>query len=126
MNQSHNTTNLMHAAVLGLALTTTAATAQPAGPAVVTSSPSAADAKADVAWQTVPTRTISAGGVGHEYRALGHHNGGTPVVFLTHLAAVLDNWDPRVIDGIAARHRVIAFSDRGVDDVASTLGFLAR
>ncbi|HWU69477.1 MAG TPA: hypothetical protein VN046_11390, partial [Stenotrophobium sp.] len=27
--------------------------------------------------------------------------------------AVLDDWDPRVIDGIAARHRVIAFDNRG-------------
>ena len=37
-----------------------------------------------------------------------------PVVFLTHLAAVLDNWDPRVVDGIAAQHRVITFDNRGV------------
>jgi pimeloyl-ACP methyl ester carboxylesterase len=36
------------------------------------------------------------------------------VVFLTHLAAVLDNWDPRVVDGIAAHYRVIAFDSRGV------------
>jgi pimeloyl-ACP methyl ester carboxylesterase len=37
-----------------------------------------------------------------------------PVIFLTHLAAVLDNWDPRVVDGIAANHRVITFDNRGV------------
>jgi pimeloyl-ACP methyl ester carboxylesterase len=37
-----------------------------------------------------------------------------PVVFLTHLAAVLDNWDPRVVDGIAAKHRVITFDNQGV------------
>ena len=36
------------------------------------------------------------------------------MVFLTHLAAVLDNWDPRVVDGIAAQHRVITFDNRGV------------
>jgi pimeloyl-ACP methyl ester carboxylesterase len=36
------------------------------------------------------------------------------VVFLTHLAAVLDNWDPRVVDGIAAKHPVITFDNRGV------------
>jgi hypothetical protein len=34
------------------------------------------------------------------------------VVFATHLAAVLDDWDPRVVDGIAAKHRVIAFQLR--------------
>jgi pimeloyl-ACP methyl ester carboxylesterase len=37
-----------------------------------------------------------------------------PVIFLHHLGAVLDNWDPRVIDGIAARHDVIAFDNRGI------------
>jgi pimeloyl-ACP methyl ester carboxylesterase len=47
------------------------------------------------------------------YRQLGPDSG-VPVVLLTHLAAVLDNWDPRVVDGIAAKHRVIAFDNRGV------------
>jgi pimeloyl-ACP methyl ester carboxylesterase len=37
-----------------------------------------------------------------------------PVVFLHHLMAVLDSWDPRVIDGIAAHRRVITFDNRGV------------
>jgi pimeloyl-ACP methyl ester carboxylesterase len=64
-------------------------------------------------WQTAPTRTIEAGGVEFAYRQLGPSTG-VPVVFLTHLAAVLDNWDPRVVDGIAAEHRVIAFDNRGV------------
>lgn len=105
---------LIPAAVLGLALATPFATAQPVGPAVAASSPSAADSKPEVTWKTVPTRTVSAGGVDFKYRELGQQNGGTPVVFLTHLAAVLDNWDPRVIDGIAARHHVIAFSNRGI------------
>jgi pimeloyl-ACP methyl ester carboxylesterase len=36
------------------------------------------------------------------------------VIFLHHLMAVLDDWDPRVIDGIAAQRRVIAFDNRGV------------
>jgi pimeloyl-ACP methyl ester carboxylesterase len=36
------------------------------------------------------------------------------LVFLIHLAAVLDNWDPRIVDGIAAKHRVITFDYRGV------------
>jgi pimeloyl-ACP methyl ester carboxylesterase len=36
------------------------------------------------------------------------------VIFLHHLSAVLDDWDPRVVDGIAARHRVIVFDNRGV------------
>jgi pimeloyl-ACP methyl ester carboxylesterase len=64
-------------------------------------------------WKNAPTQTIDAGGVQFAYRQLGPSTG-VPVVFLTHLAAVLDNWDPRVVDGIAARHRVIAFDNRGV------------
>src|SRR5436305_8546193 len=64
-------------------------------------------------YQDAPTRTVSAGGVDFAYRELGPSTG-VPVVFLTHLAAVLDNWDPRVVDGIAAKHRVITFDNRGV------------
>lgn len=64
-------------------------------------------------WVDVPTRTIEVDGVSFAYRELGPV-GGVPVVFLHHLMAVLDDWDPRVIDGIAAHHRVIAFDNRGV------------
>jgi pimeloyl-ACP methyl ester carboxylesterase len=64
-------------------------------------------------YAAAPTRTISVGGVDFAYRELGPATG-VPVLFLTHLAAVLDNWDPRVVDGVAARHRVIAFDSRGV------------
>jgi pimeloyl-ACP methyl ester carboxylesterase len=69
---------------------------------------------APVTWKNVPTRTIIAGGVTFSYRELGVDNPGPPVVFLIHLAAVLDNWGPRIVDGIAAKHRVITFDNRGV------------
>jgi pimeloyl-ACP methyl ester carboxylesterase len=71
------------------------------------------DTALNTTWKTAPTRTIDAGGVKFAYRELGPSTG-VPVVFLTHLAAVLDNWDPRVVDGIAAKHRVITFDSRGV------------
>jgi pimeloyl-ACP methyl ester carboxylesterase len=71
------------------------------------------DAALNTTWKTAPTRTIQVGGVEFAYRQLGPSTG-VPVVFLTHLAAVLDNWDPRVVDGIAATHRVITFDNRGV------------
>jgi pimeloyl-ACP methyl ester carboxylesterase len=70
-------------------------------------------APSNTTWKTAPTQTLNAGGVQFAYRQLGP-NTGVPVIFLTHLAAVLDNWDPRVVDGIAASHRVIAFDNRGV------------
>ncbi|MFE2423363.1 alpha/beta fold hydrolase [Streptomyces hokutonensis] len=60
-----------------------------------------------------PARTVSAGGVSYAYRELGP-KGGIPVVFFVHLAATLDNWDPRIIDPIAKGRHVIAFDNRGV------------
>jgi len=59
------------------------------------------------------TQAVSVDGVDFVYRQLGPE-GGVPILFLNHLAAVLDNWDPRVVDGLAARHRVITFDNRGV------------
>ena len=60
-----------------------------------------------------PARTISAGGVSYAYRELGP-KGGIPVVFFVHLAATLDNWDPRIVDPIAKNRHVITFDQRGV------------
>ena len=71
-------------------------------------------------YKNAPTRTVTAGGVEFAYRELGPKTG-TPVIFLTHLAANLDNWDPRVVDGIAAKHRVITFDNRGVGASSGTV-----
>src|SRR5438874_9948852 len=60
-----------------------------------------------------PTTTADVGGTPFVYRRLGP-NTGVPVVFLHHWGAALDDWDPSVIDGIAARRPVIAFDNRGV------------
>jgi pimeloyl-ACP methyl ester carboxylesterase len=60
-----------------------------------------------------PTRTITAGDVTYAYRELGP-KGGIPVVFFVHLAATLDNWDPRIIDPIAKNRHVITFDQPGV------------
>lgn len=64
-------------------------------------------------YATAPAKTIEVGGTTFAYRELGPDSG-VPVILLNHLGAVLDNWDPRVVDGIAARHHVIAFDNRGV------------
>ena len=70
------------------------------------------------AWSTTPTKTIEVNGVSYAYRELGSP-GGVPVVFLHHFTAVLDDWDPRVADGIASRHHVIAFDNRGIGATGS-------
>ena len=64
-------------------------------------------------WSTVPTRKITVGSTPFAYRELGPRTG-VPLVFLHHFTAVLDDWDPRVIDGIAAKRHVIAFDNRGI------------
>ncbi len=58
-------------------------------------------------------QSMDVGGTPFIYRELGK-KGGVPVVLLHHLTAVLDDWDPRVVDGLAAEHHVIAFDNRGV------------
>jgi pimeloyl-ACP methyl ester carboxylesterase len=63
--------------------------------------------------RTAPTRTINVGGTAFAYREFGPQTG-VPLVFLHHFTAVLDDWDPRVIDGIAAKRHVITFDNRGI------------
>ena len=53
-------------------------------------------------YKNVPAKSVSVGGTRFVYRELGLQTG-IPVIFVNHLAANLDNWDPRVVDGIAAR-----------------------
>jgi pimeloyl-ACP methyl ester carboxylesterase len=60
-----------------------------------------------------PTQTVHVDGADFAYRKIGEA-GGPPVVFLHHFTAVLDDWDPAVIDGLAQQRRVIIFDNRGV------------
>lgn len=47
------------------------------------------------------------------YREFGNKNG-VPLVLLPHLSATLDNWDPLLMDYLAAKHWVIVFDNVGV------------
>ena len=67
---------------------------------------------ADTYFEAV-TKKIDVNGTSFVYRETGEKNG-IPVVLLHHLTAVLDDWDPRTIDGLAQKHRVIVFNNRGV------------
>jgi len=66
-----------------------------------------------IVWRNASTTGVNVGGTRFAYRQLGPDTG-VPVIFLNHLAAELDRWDPRVVDGIAARRRVIVFDNRGI------------
>ncbi|MEV0787021.1 hypothetical protein AB0I52_29485 [Streptomyces sp. NPDC050423] len=66
-----------------------------------------------MSYKNTPNRSMSVRGVTFAYRQLGPDDG-VPLIPLNHLSAVLDNWDPRVVDGLAARRPVIIFDNRGV------------
>ena len=69
--------------------------------------------EATPAWKDTPTQMLDVGGTSFAYRELGPR-GGTPLVFLHHFTAVLDDWDPEVIDPIAEQRHVITFDNRGI------------
>jgi pimeloyl-ACP methyl ester carboxylesterase len=65
------------------------------------------------AFENATTQSVDVNGTSFVYREIGK-KGGVPVVFLHHLTAVLEDWDPRVVDGVAAKHHVVVFDNRGV------------
>ena len=116
--KSHSAKKLLKSAVIGLTLAfpllSSVAQTSASPPSEMTKSPQAVAQTPGESWKNVPTQTVTSGDVTFAYREMGKTNGGTPVVFLVHLAAVLDNWDPRIMDGIAAKRHVIAFDNRGI------------
>src|SRR5689334_1530023 len=68
---------------------------------------------------TAVTKTATVDGIPFAYREVGSATG-VPVVFLHHFTAVLDDWDPAVVDGIAAERRVILVDLRGVGGSGGT------
>lgn len=64
-------------------------------------------------WIDAPTKRVDAAGATFVYRRLGPATG-VPVILLNHWGAVLDNFDPRIVDGLAATRPVIAVNYRGV------------
>src|SRR3954466_7065545 len=64
-------------------------------------------------WKTAPTRQVEAAGTRFGYRRLGP-NDGVPVVLLNHWGANLDNFDPRIVEGLAADRPVYALDYRGI------------
>ena len=64
-------------------------------------------------YATVPTQFVDANGIKFAYRSYGK-SGGLPIIYFNHLAANLDNCDPRIMDGIATQHQIISFDYRGI------------
>jgi alpha/beta hydrolase, putative len=63
---------------------------------------------------TTANQYITVGGNQIAYRELSKGKSEMPLVMLVHLAAVLDNWDPKLLDLIAQEHHVIVMDLPGV------------
>jgi pimeloyl-ACP methyl ester carboxylesterase len=77
---------------------------------------------------TAPTQFVEAAGIRFAYRRFGKP-AGLPLVFLQHFTGTLDNWDPAVLDAVAADREVIIFDNAGVasstGETASTVAGIA-
>jgi pimeloyl-ACP methyl ester carboxylesterase len=69
---------------------------------------------------SVPVAHVeAANGVTYAYKRFG--SGGTvPVVFLQHFRGNIDNWDPALVDAIAAHREVILFDNTGIGGSTGT------
>jgi pimeloyl-ACP methyl ester carboxylesterase len=73
------------------------------------------DLTTDTATTTVPTSLVTAAnGTTYAYRRFGTSADGVPLVFLMHFRGNLDNWDPALVDPIAADREVILVDNAGV------------
>jgi pimeloyl-ACP methyl ester carboxylesterase len=63
-------------------------------------------------------RVTAGNGIEYAYHDLGA--GELPLVLLQHFRGNLDNWDPALIDDLAAGRRVITFDNRGVGGTTGT------
>jgi pimeloyl-ACP methyl ester carboxylesterase len=76
-------------------------------------------ATATVSYTGASTQRVAAGnGIEYAYRDLGA--GDVPLVLLQHFRGNLDNWDPALIDALAADRRVVTFDNVGVGATTGT------
>jgi pimeloyl-ACP methyl ester carboxylesterase len=71
------------------------------------------DAGSATHYLNAPNLSIDIMGTAFAYRDLGPQSG-VPLILLNHWGATLDNFDPRIVDGLASKHRVIATNYRGI------------
>jgi pimeloyl-ACP methyl ester carboxylesterase len=67
----------------------------------------------NVTHQTARTQFIDVGDVRFAYRRFGRRRG-FPLLLLNYWAANMDDWDPKVTNGLAADHDVVLFDNAGV------------
>jgi pimeloyl-ACP methyl ester carboxylesterase len=74
---------------------------------------------AEVGYADAATQRVAAdNGIEYAYRDLGQSD--VPLVMLQHFRGNLDNWDPALIDTLAAARRVVTFDNVGVGATPGT------
>jgi pimeloyl-ACP methyl ester carboxylesterase len=63
--------------------------------------------------ETAATQFVQVGGNRVAYRRFGHPSD-CPLLLLNYFAAAMDDWDPKVTNGLAAQREVILFDNVGV------------
>jgi pimeloyl-ACP methyl ester carboxylesterase len=66
-----------------------------------------------VTHNTAVTQLVEGDGLRYAYRALGPA-GGVPLVLCHRFRGTMDDWDPAVVDALAAERRVILFDNAGI------------
>ncbi|MFC9285099.1 alpha/beta fold hydrolase [Streptomyces sp. NPDC057052] len=74
---------------------------------------------ASVTHQTALTQFVEADGVRYAYRRFGAE-GTVPLVMLQHFTGNLDNWDPALVDALAAEREVVLVDYPGVSSSTGT------
>ena len=69
---------------------------------------------------TAPTRFLESGAERYAYRRFGS-GPGLPLLCLQHFTGILDNWDPAVLDPLAAEREVILFESAGIGRSSGTV-----
>ena len=72
-----------------------------------------------LAYAQAQTQLIKAGATTFAYRELGSQEG-IPLLLLNHWGAVLDNFDPRIVEGLARQQRVITIDYQGIGSSSGT------
>ena len=72
-----------------------------------------------LSYGTAPNQRIRAGnGIDYACREIGSST--VPLVLLQHFRGNLENWDPQLLDALAAQRRVVAFDNAGVGATTGT------
>ena len=72
-----------------------------------------------LSYGSAPNQLIRAGnGIDYAHREIGSST--VPLVLLQHFRGNLENWDPQLLDALAAQRRVVAFDNAGVGATTGT------